>query len=108
MSDLISKYDVIKAMFSDPPELHYPDWYMSIIEGLQTPWIPISKTPPKMGAWVLVTRKWGGHYFVVRDMKLKYSWIQDTYEAQILDTMDGSKVVAWMSLPEPYEGCDDE
>lgn len=100
MSDLISKYDAIKAMFSDPPELHYPDWYMSIIDGLQTPWIPISKTPPMIGKWVLVTREWEGDRFVVRDMKLKYSWFNDENY--------GGKVVAWMSLPKPYQGGEDE
>ena len=101
MSDLISKYDAIKAMFSDPPELHYPDWYMLIIDRLQTPWIPISKDLPMIGKWVLVTRKWnGGDSFVVRDMKLKHSWFNDE--------IDGGKVVAWMSLPEPYkEDCDE-
>lgn len=101
MSDLISKYDAIKAMFSDPPELHYPDWYMSIVEQVKTPWIPVSKMLPMKETWVLVTREWLDDYYVDCDMRLDNSWLKD-------GKMSDDKVIAWMEMPEPYKGGDSE
>lgn len=67
---------------------------------IEPPWIPISKDLPKIGRRVLVTREWEGDRYIEKDMRLKYSWMEDE--------ICGGKVVAWRALPKPYQGGDDE
>ncbi len=128
MNDLISKRDAIIAMFSDPPELHYPDWYMSIVEQVKTPWVPVTKQLPEELKPVNITyinedpapyyEHIKGIPFTATAIYYRGGWYWWSCTcADVLaehghcyqDSMhEGIEVKAWMPLPKPYEPQESE
>lgn len=60
-------------------------------------WIPCSKWLPEENGHYLITAKYGTGLYVTCDDYYVYGW--DDW---------GEDVIAWMPLPEPYKGEDDD
>lgn len=101
MNDLISRAEVIEWYCKSECESKYcgiPCREVEEMQGLPPAsprWIPVTERLPEYGTQVLSTNK------------------DDDYEINhIIDEEDGewfyNGVVAWMPLPQPWKGADDE
>ncbi len=70
-------------------------------------WIPCSERLPSEGEYVLVTEKWHGYVWMWRLQSIDN---EPTWEVDGMDwyNADIDEAVAWMPLPEPWKGADDE
>ena len=109
MSDLISRRSAIDAIMCEPTDAHYPSWYAERLEQLPTAqrWISCEERLPyaEYGESDTVLTTCG--YRDVEDTSVRWirllyfnggNWCYptgETYEA---------KVYAWMPLPEPWKG----
>jgi hypothetical protein len=89
-----------------------PEDAVSAIENLPSAdrpqqWIPCSERLPSEGEYVLVTENWNGY---VRMWRLQSIDNEPTWEVDGMDwyNADIDEAVAWMPLPKPWEGADDE
>ena len=92
-NDPISRQMAIDTIMGQPPEPHYPSWYVAQIEKLpaaqpEPKWIPCSERLPETYGAYLVQDVWG--YIFVDHWR--GGWLAKT------------TMVAWMPLPEPYRG----
>ena len=62
-------------------------------------WIPVNDRQPKEFERVIVYMSWGG--FSMMDYQQKHF-----YPMHSVNPVPDEAVVAWMSLPEPYEGVE--
>ena len=102
MSDLISRQAAIEAIMGEPTDAHYPSWYAERLEQLPSAqpeqrWIPVTKKLPEEMAVVLVYTSVDGYFTAYFD---GICW----YHAGLHMMRIYSDVVAWMPLPKPYEG----
>ena len=83
------------------------------VENIEPKWIPISDKLPPVGKCIIVTVK--DH--IRKQLELRYPvwYMHKTYEngygfyfGEIGNILmpDISEVIAWMSIPKPYEPCD--
>lgn len=97
--DLISRQMAINTIMGQPPEPHYPAWYAVQIEGLppaqpEPPWVPCSERMPEEGQKCLVYDKAVGFRvdtYIGHGNPFNWELFVRDYEA-------------WMPLPEPYRG----
>lgn len=98
--DLIDRQAAIDAVMGEPSDAHYPSWYADVIRNLPSAqpephWIPVTEQLPdkdgrylvtcsKIGAWVVDWNIW--------HCEPKPGWLWE------------QGVTAWMPLPEPWEG----
>lgn len=75
----------------------YTDIAIQALE--QTRWIPVSERLPEKHDCYLVTTKWKGSYS--GDI---YTETNMAVYREKLEEWDSVGVIAWMPLPEPYEG----
>lgn len=112
MSDLIRREDAIKALYK------YSFVSKDIIEreinsipSADRPrgeWIPCSERLPDERQDVYVTVFWDdyGDTITAYGMRTQFGWsLWNTAEAELIK---GYTVIAWMPLPEPWKGADDE
>ena len=111
MDDLINREDAIKAVRESKP-WHFNEIVpvLSAIKGIPSAenkgeWIPCSERLPEDGGEYLVTyhpcywdRVEDGIKVGLDTFRGKTTWAKKKYQ----------KVVAWMPLPDPWEGEDDE
>ena len=102
MSDLISRQAAIDAIMGEPTDAHYPSWYAERLEQMPSAqpeqrWIPVSETVDVPEHEVLACDKYGTELigFICKDDE---QWMCESDECIMCD------VVAWMPLPEPYKG----
>lgn len=77
-------------------------------EAVQGEWIPCSEGLPDERQDVYVTALWDdyGDYVTAYGMRTKFGWnLHSNAEGELIK---GYTVVAWMSLPEPYEGSESD
>ena len=79
---LITSEDVLKMAIKDIPSAEK-----------QGEWIPCSERLPEVGVSVIVTSK-GGYVYTSNIAHGEWDY--------------GGDVIAWMPLPDPWEGADDE
>ena len=124
MADLIDRQAAIDAIMGQPPEPHYPSWYAAQIEKLPAVqpdphWIPCNERLPEYNESVLT---WDGYVFCI-EKRIPYIrdddgepiegdwWVgdeYDEYESEFYPNLRDGAAIAWMSLPEAYEGGDSE
>lgn len=114
MSDLISRHAAIDAL-KDVSE-HYTDkgreWHPHVdfmVEAIQDlpsaqRWIPVTERLPEEGKQVLVCDDGGFIYTAEGETRSDGEW--QWYESVEYRPMED--VVAWMPLPEPWRGEEDE
>ena len=104
MSDLISRQAAIDAFekeLSDVREFAVgfvgSKRILESVPSAQTEqrWIPCSERLPELGRNILVTTSWN---FVTKAMSCGDHWEINSIDYKL------SSVVAWMPLPEPYQG----
>lgn len=85
---------------------HYEEALDMIIKALQEDeWIPVSDRLPKARESVILsTKEWTGEGCYWETTKHHVIWKGYRWNATYWD----DEVVAWMPLPEPYKGGDDE
>jgi len=117
MSDLISRkaaIDAISSMFAPTPkQKDMIEDCLEIIENLPSAqrWIPVSERLPEASVDVLVcnddqkqavaimqTQDFYG--YPMKEWNIKYC----LYDCDVWDEDENGKIVAWMPLPEPWEG----
>lgn len=69
-------------------------------------WIPVSESVPKNDDWVIVTilDEWGDTPWTYTD----FGWYLEAANCWIIDAVQRTDVIAWMPLPQPWEGEKDE
>lgn len=116
--DCINRQMAIDTIMGQPPEPHYPSWYAAQIEKLpaaqpEQRWIPVTERLPENDNEVLIT-VWDAEDDYVEVYKGFYQghewWTQWCHGcSKIKDEPCGENIViAWMPLPEPYQGCEKE
>ena len=121
-SDLISRANAIRWVKTEcnqygKPTLDY-DSGLKVIEHLkkmpselpstEAEWIPVSKRLPKEKQEVYVTV-----YFIEGDTGRAYGYMDGFGRWHLYSAVEGTlnsgyEVIAWMPLPKPYKGGDDE
>ena len=96
-NDCISRQAALDAIMGQPPEPHYPSWYAAQIEKLpaaqpEQRWIPCSERLPEERGFYLTTTKDKAVYCD--------HWNEDNFDRTEM-------VIAWMPLPEAYQGGDE-
>lgn len=111
-NDLIRRSDAIDAICktrtNDVVSYHYADLFINAlyqVPSVDRPqeWIPCSERLPNENGTYLTTYEWVGK------TGTKYIEIEGIdFEHGRWDCHDYEKVTAWMPLPEPWKGADDE
>ena len=114
MSDMIKREDAITAIneLSKEPSFYHADndyWICGVIEARDAVenvssadrWIPCSERLPNENEWVLCSCNNG---FAILILKLKGNVWHKTEFVEYLSKF----VNAWMPLPKPWKGADDE
>ena len=117
MSDLISRADAIEAVRKElvcdgRHETHdktcrfIADVLLSALPSAEAVqgWIPCSERLPDVGENVLFTTDIYGGYVAEGDRRADGKWWQYRWNS----LLQNEDVVAWMPLPTPYKGGDDE
>ena len=116
MSDLIRRDDAIDAIGADIDEIDAFDpsagimkacirraiWKVMGVPSADRPqgeWIPCSERLPKENTEVLMSLEWGVDIGEYRNGEWHSEWINH---------YDDGNVLAWMPLPKPWKGADDE
>lgn len=125
MDDLISRADAIGAIMGEPTDAHYPSWYASKIKALSstdrpTKWIPVNERLPEEHEWIgtkqfgttisdkiIITFEADGHRFV-RVMSLQNGDLGPSEKHTMDAFYKDWRMIAWMPLPEPYKGGNEE
>lgn len=105
MSDLISRQAAIDAL-GDAHFKNYGNAIMVIqtLPSAEPQWIQVSERLPKESGIYLVTVKTDGVEYFESEFPNGFVYVS-TYDAVIMNWGYGGKnVIAWMPLPEPYEG----
>ena len=105
--DTISRQAAIDAIMGEPTDAHYPSWYAERLEQLPSAqpeqrWIPCSERLPDDPGDYLVSIKrigWNTKEYVENDI---------AYWDDLEGFHKADEVLAWMPLPEPYEGDENE
>ena len=130
MKDVIYRDDVVREfikLFGCIQDISDIDEWADIcqttvceVPSVDDEWVPVSKRLPEEHEWV-GTKKFGttisdkvhitfdvnGERFV-RTLSLQNGELSN-YEKRTMDTLHkGWKMIAWMPLPEPYKGGEDE
>ena len=110
MSELISRQEAIKATSESLKNIFvdHDDVAQKIINKVPSAgprWIPMSERNPTVGQDVLVTTRKGKIYVVTYAIKEWrpehcFRWKPNFMGTEYLDAND---VIAWMSLPKPYQ-----
>jgi len=99
--DLIRRSDVYKAiddwLAGRVPNLNIKD--IPSADRPQGEWIPCSERLPKENTEVLMSLEWGVDIGEYRNGEWHSEWINH---------YDDGNVLAWMPLPKPWKGADDE
>lgn len=115
MKDLIYRQAAINAIENTECELLPCEWdeLMNAIRQLPSAqqWIPVTEWLPKEKVEVLVTVEVDGKKYIESGMLLsinhgQWETIYDRYVIDVYGRNRNSKVIAWMPLPEPFEGGD--
>ena len=123
MNDLISREAAIDAIMGEPTDAHYPSWYAERLEQLpsvqpEQRWIPCSERLSEERDWYLGIFKepdtgWINPIPFICDYvgsetkaTTKEYWILRgfTDSDERTDYYFNLECVAWMPLPEPYKG----
>ena len=104
--DLIKRSDAIETAYQlrhKPNDEEWGDWLKSFnaIPSADRPqeWIPCSERLPKENTEVLMSLEWGIDIGEYRNGDWHSEWINH---------YDDGNVLAWMPLPKPWKGADDE
>lgn len=102
MKDLIYRQGAINAIENTECELLACEWDELTDAIKQVPsaqqWTPVSEGLPEKEVEVLVTTSWGN---------VCMAWCDNgKWRAEYINGYDDDEILAWMPLPEPYEGGD--
>ena len=110
--DLISREEVLRAIITAgevEPDLGYTHLH-KVIENLpsaepKTGWIPVSeRLPEARESVILSTKEWTGEGCCWETTKYHVIWKEYRWNATYWD----DEVIAWMPLPTPYKGGENE
>lgn len=102
MSDLIKREDAIKALYKYSfVSKDVIEREINAIPSADRPqeWIPCSERLPKDNREVLISLEWGIDIGTYERGEWRSEWINH---------YDDDNVLAWMPLPKPWKGADDE
>ena len=106
MTDSISRCELFNklATIPAPPEANdFKAEVYKVIQQMETTdkWIPCSERLPESQGYYICTFKDGSKYKRASAVKWSNGW-------QLTGTRSYWTVLAWMPLPEPWKGADDE
>lgn len=118
MDDFIKRSDAIKAIedlpnayngWSDAYDKAYIIGTLEEVPSADRPqgWIPCSERLPKIGEVVLVTWEWGCKKYITIAYMVTIRGV--TYwDSKLQHEFEPLNVLAWMPLPKPWRGANDE
>ena len=98
---MLSEIDRDNWLFVGTINPQMVEWAIKALKGADRPqeWIPCSERLPKENTEVLISLEWGIDIGEYRNGDWHSEWINH---------YDDDDVLAWMPLPKPWKGADDE